>query len=59
MLWKGTDSDPADTSPQLIGKVIRIHENRLVKEVKKKLGFGLLTIRLQKFGQFFNQHALL
>jgi hypothetical protein len=41
ILWKRPDSDSADTSPQLIGKVVRIHENRLGKEVREKLGIPI------------------
>ena len=37
ILWKGPDSD----SSELIGKVVRIHQNRLGKEVKEKLGIPI------------------
>ncbi|HUV12070.1 MAG TPA: hypothetical protein VMY18_00435 [Acidobacteriota bacterium] len=37
ILWKGPDTDSAE----LIGKVARIHQNRLGKQVKKTLGIPI------------------
>ena len=34
VLWKG----PVEDSAEMIGKVIRIHQNRLGKQVREKLG---------------------
>jgi len=41
LLWKGPYSDSAENFPQMIGKVVRIHENRLGKEVREKLGIPI------------------
>jgi hypothetical protein len=41
VLWKGPDSDSAEGYPELIGKVVKIHENRLGKEVREKLGIPI------------------
>ncbi len=38
ILWRGPDSDSAEKLPPMIGKVVRIHKNKLGKEVKEKLG---------------------
>ena len=37
LLGEGPDSD----SPEMIGKVVRIHESRLGREVKEKLGIPI------------------
>ena len=37
ILWKGPDSDSAE----MIGKVVKIHENKLGKQVREKLGIPI------------------
>ena len=41
LIWKGIKPESPDGSSKMIGRVMKIHENRLGKEVREKLGISI------------------